>query len=88
MGILHSFDLTGKTALVTGGTRGIGLALATALGEAGARVAFTGTRQKGVENALALYAEKNIAARGYVFDVSDETAVAANMAAVHEHLGA
>ena len=35
------FDLTGKTALVTGGSRGLGLQMAQALGEAGARVLLT-----------------------------------------------
>ena len=36
--IQQLFDLTGKTALVTGGSRGLGLQLAHALGEAGARI--------------------------------------------------
>ena len=35
------FDLEGKTALVTGGSRGLGLQIAEALGEAGARVMLT-----------------------------------------------
>ena len=35
------FDLTGQTALVTGGSRGLGLQMAQALGEAGARVMLT-----------------------------------------------
>ena len=50
------FDLTGKTALVTGGSRGLGLQIAEALGEAGARVLLTlaqGRRSRGVGGAPA-----------------------------------
>jgi len=39
--VLKLFDLTGKTALVTGGSRGLGLQIAEALGEAGAKVLLT-----------------------------------------------
>ena len=39
--IRQLFDLSGKTALVTGGSRGLGLQIAEALGEAGARVLLT-----------------------------------------------
>ena len=38
MSILDTFDLTGRTALVTGGYRGLGLAFATGLAEAGAEL--------------------------------------------------
>src|SRR5438045_2394540 len=40
------FDLTGKVAIVTGGSRGLGLAIATGLGEAGAAVAITARREQ------------------------------------------
>jgi len=42
MTVLDQFKLTGKTALVTGGARGLGKTMATALAEAGADVALTG----------------------------------------------
>ena len=47
------FDLSGKTALVTGSTRGIGLALARALAAAGARVAINGRTADAVDAVVA-----------------------------------
>lgn len=66
-----SFDLSGQTALVTGSTRGIGLALAKALAAAGARVAVNGRTAEAVE-AVVAGIEGGVAAP---FDVTDEAAV-------------
>jgi gluconate 5-dehydrogenase len=65
------FDLSGKTALVTGSTRGIGLALARALAAAGARVAINGRTAEAVD-AVVADIEDAVAAP---FDVTDEAAV-------------
>lgn len=65
------FDLSGKTALVTGSTRGIGLALARALAGAGARVAINGRAAETVD-AVVADIEGALAAP---FDVTDEAAV-------------
>ena len=73
-----SFDLSGRTALVTGSTRGIGLALAQALAAAGARVAVNGRTAEAVE-ARAAELEDAVAAP---FDVTDEQAVATATAAL------
>jgi len=70
------FDLTGRTALVTGSTRGIGLALARALAGAGARVGINGRTREACEAALW---EGAFAAP---FDVTDPDAVAEGVAAV------
>lgn len=51
--IQQLFDLTGKTALVTGGSRGLGLQMAHALGEAGAKVVLTSRKAEDLEHARA-----------------------------------
>lgn len=71
------FDLTGRTALITGSSRGIGLAMARGLGAAGARV-IVNSRQAGmVDEAVASLHADGIDARGAVFDVADEASVRA-----------
>ncbi|HEY7127540.1 MAG TPA: SDR family oxidoreductase [Ktedonobacterales bacterium] len=50
--LLPSFDLTGKVAIVTGSTRGIGLAIAAALANAGAKVVIVGRKPEGVAAAV------------------------------------
>jgi gluconate 5-dehydrogenase len=72
------FDLTGRTALVTGSTRGLGLAIARALAGAGARVAVNGRSQEAAE-AVAAELPGAVAA---AFDVTDEAAVADGVARV------
>ena len=72
---LEMFDLSGRTALVTGGWRGIGLACAEALGEAGAAVIVNGTSSEGCAEGVAYLKAKGIAASVSVFDVTDTAAV-------------
>jgi gluconate 5-dehydrogenase len=66
------FDLTGRTALVTGATRGLGLAFARALGAAGARVAINGR----FADTVAARVEEFEDAVAAPFDVTDEDAIA------------
>jgi gluconate 5-dehydrogenase len=51
MGVMESLRLDGKVALVTGGSRGLGLQIAHGLGEAGASVAITARREEGLREA-------------------------------------
>jgi 3-oxoacyl-[acyl-carrier protein] reductase len=77
-------DLTGRVAVVTGGTRGIGLAIARTLHAAGATVAITGRE---APRAQAVAAEIGERAAGFGCDVADGAQVAAAFAAVERDVG-
>jgi NAD(P)-dependent dehydrogenase (short-subunit alcohol dehydrogenase family) len=66
------FDLSGKTALVTGGSRGLGLQMAHALGEAGARVMISARRAEELERAVADLQAAGIDARWIAADCAQE----------------
>ena len=65
------FDLSGQVALVTGGSRGLGLQIAEALGEAGAKVMLTSRKASDLEEAAAELAAKGIDARWIAADGSE-----------------
>lgn len=64
------FDLSGKTALVTGGSRGLGLQIAEALGEAGAKILLTSRKAGDLEEAAAHLQDKGIDTRWVAADAS------------------
>ncbi|HYP86042.1 SDR family oxidoreductase [Variovorax sp.] len=66
------FDLSGKTALITGGSRGLGLQMAHALGEAGARVMLSSRKAEDLEQAVAELQAANIDARWIAADCAKE----------------
>ena len=82
-----NFSLEGKVALVTGAAYGIGFAIAEALAQAGARIAFNCRSQKHLDEALADYKAKGIEAKGYICDVSDEEEVRVMVAGIEKELG-
>ena len=65
------FDLTGRIALVTGGSRGLGLQIAEALGEAGAKVMLSSRKAGDLEEAAAHLSSKGIDARWIAADASE-----------------
>jgi len=85
--LLNSFRLDGKVALVTGATYGIGLALASALAEAGAKITFNDINPDLVAKGVAAYKEKGIDAKGYVCDVTSEEQVNAMVAQIEKEVG-
>ena len=82
-----NFSLEGKVALVTGAAYGIGFAIAEALAQAGAKIAFNCRSQKHLDQALADYQAKGIEAKGYICDVSAEEEVKAMVADIEKDLG-
>lgn len=69
------FDLTGKTALVTGGTHGLGMAIATGLANAGATIVVNDVFPEKLDEARKEYEKAGISIHTYVLDVTDEAAV-------------
>lgn len=66
-----SFGLKDKVAVVTGATRGLGQAMAIALGEAGATVVAVGSKVENLENTMAILKEKNIKCLALACDQGD-----------------
>jgi gluconate 5-dehydrogenase len=81
------FDLTGQVALVTGGSRGLGLQIAEALGEAGAKIMLTSRKAADLEEAAADLAERGIDARWVAADASDPTQIRKVVDATMQRLG-
>ncbi|WP_333661184.1 gluconate 5-dehydrogenase [Chishuiella changwenlii] len=81
---MNLFDLTGKVALITGGTHGLGMAMAEGLASAGAELVITSTTPSKLEEALAHYTQKGYKASGYIFDVTDEKLAAEKVAEIEQ----
>ncbi len=81
------FSLNGKVALVTGGSYGIGYAIAKGLSQAGATIVFNDINEDLVNKGLESYKQDGITAYGYVCDVTDENAVNEMVADIEKNIG-
>ena len=86
--ILDSFDLAGRTALVTGSSTGIGLALARGLAQAGATVVLNGRRKEPLEAAAAALRAEGASVHAVAFDVTDGSAVTDSVSRIERDIGA
>ena len=87
MSLKNLLDLTGRTALVTGGSRGLGLQMAEALGELGAKVAITARKPQELDEAGKHLKSMGVQAQPLVCDMSDIASIAPMVQQVIAALG-
>ncbi len=85
--ITELFDLTGRKAIITGGSRGLGLQIAEALGSQGAELVLTARKAAELESAVDRLAAQGIAAHAIASDQSQPDQIAAFADAALERLG-
>jgi gluconate 5-dehydrogenase len=81
------FSLNGKRALVTGGTHGLGMAMAKGLAKAGADLVINDVSQEKIDVAVKEYRNDGFNAEGFLFDVTNESQVAEYIDKIESTLG-
>lgn len=84
----HPFDLSGRHALVSGGSSGLGFAIARGLAQAGASVTINGRDRGKLDAAARELAQEGLNAAVFAFDVTEAAGVAANVARIERESGA
>ena len=84
---LSRFDLSGKRALVTGGTQGIGYAIAKGLGQSGATLVINGRNPEKLYHCIEQLREANLEAVPALFDVTDVQGVKSGISAIENTVG-
>ncbi|HUJ10821.1 MAG TPA: SDR family oxidoreductase [Verrucomicrobiae bacterium] len=84
---MNRFDLTSKTAFISGSYRGLGCAIAKGLAEYGARVVINGRNSEKVATTVATLKSQGLQAAGCAFDVTDEAAIAKHVAHIESEVG-
>jgi gluconate 5-dehydrogenase len=87
MSVRNLLDLSGKTAIVTGGSRGIGLQMAAALGEMGAKVALTARTQNELDEARTGLESTGVECLTIAGDLADSGAIPRIVDLVLAHWG-
>jgi NAD(P)-dependent dehydrogenase (short-subunit alcohol dehydrogenase family) len=85
--IQQLFDLSGRVALVTGGSRGLGLEMAEGLGEAGASLMLCARREQWLTPAISAMRERGFRVEGSICDVADQAQAQAVISATMEAFG-
>ncbi len=80
-------DLSGKVALVTGGSRGLGMAIATAMAGKGADVAICGRKQENLDQSVEAFGQKGIKVMARVANVGKSSEIADLFQAVEQQFG-
>lgn len=83
----NQFDLSGKVALITGATHGLGMAMAKALGKAGATLVINGNTPKKMEDAIEAYKKNGLHVHSFLFDVTNEPQVKENIEKIEKEVG-
>lgn len=81
------FNLTGKRALITGATHGLGMAMAKGLAEAGAELIINGSNPERMELAIKEYRSEGYNAHGFIFDVTDNDSVEKHINLIENDIG-
>lgn len=85
---IQLFDLTGKTALITGGTHGLGMAIAVGLAKAGATIVINDFKSKEkLESAKLEYKKQSVDVHTYEFSVTDEIQVIEAVSKIEKEVG-
>ena len=81
------FDLSGRIALLTGATQGLGFAIARGLGEAGATLVLNGRNEEKLEKAISALSKDGLTAHPSLFDVRDENQIKEKITEVESKIG-
>jgi gluconate 5-dehydrogenase len=84
---MNIYDLKGKRALITGGTHGLGMAMAKGLGMAGAELIINDLDTSKIDSALSEYNQAGLKAYGYQFDVTNDDAVSKAIDKIEAEVG-
>lgn len=84
---LKLFDLSGKNALITGATHGLGMAMAKGMGNAGANLIINDLTSDKIEKAVKEYKDSGLEVHSYLFDVTDENQVVENVQRIEKEVG-